>query len=97
MGLFCSNWVFHFFVNSYRYFFNFLIFGSNRIPVKKDSNVEWLPAEKDHMRYLLFKDGEISLIDGDYPFKSRLSNWDPVFRNKTLAVAARIIFKNIVV
>ena len=49
------------------------------MPVKNNTSVEWLPVEPEQMRYITIRDGEVTLINGDYPFRSRLANWDPVY------------------
>ena len=48
------------------------------IPTKRNSNVTWVPAERNHMRYMLIKQ-DLTLIDGNYPFADRVSKWNPFF------------------
>lgn len=49
-----------------------------RIPTKAKDNVEWLPTKANQMVYMRI-DEELTLVKDEYPFKNRISNWDPIF------------------
>jgi len=53
-------------------------FSATGVPVKNNSNIEWLPAKAGEMRYMLIKD-ELAMVNGEYPFANRVSKWSDFF------------------
>lgn len=41
-------------------------------------SMAWEPVRSDHMRYLQFKDGNVTMVNGNYPFVERLKNWKTI-------------------